>query len=91
MSDEDVRQLLGKLEAHADESRRQWGELWKVFNNRIAPALEQVNANKRDIDDMKPHVDDWRKWKNRGIGLLAASGLGGAGIVEAFKRLTGHG
>lgn len=51
----------------------------------------KVDALREDIKEMKPHIEDWKKTKQRGIGfgiagLFAGSGVGAtiAGIVAKF-------
>ena len=48
----------------------------------------KVDSMAEDIREIKPHIEDWKKTKQRGIGIGIASLFSGAG-VGAFLASIG--
>ena len=90
MQDENIERQLGVLLERTDTIGRNIKSLWDMMNEKIVPTISDVKDHGKRLDKIEPHVEDWKRTKQRGIGLLFASGVGGAGILEAIKRIIGH-
>jgi hypothetical protein len=85
-----ISQAIGSLQESARAAQRSHDAMWlelKQMRSELAPIV----ALKKDVDDMKPHVEDWRRTKQRGVGMLAAAGIGGGllgqGLSALFRKI----
>lgn len=93
-----ISKTLGALEAgNAEMLRRLAASDGETVRHRewITGRLEEIGKKlasaeqlRKDVDDMKPAVDDWRAMKQRGIGVIAAAGIAGGGIAVAIGMLA---
>jgi Protein of unknown function (DUF1515) len=85
-----ISQAIGGLQESAREAQRSHDAMWSELK-QMRGELVEVLALKRDVADMRPHVEDWRRTKQRGIGLLAMAGFGGGmlgqGVSTLLKKL----
>ena len=102
MSDiDEVSKLLGILTAQNDQSAQQMVSLMQKFDNmqqdvqdikQIAKeALDKAEQLEERLDeDIEPDVQDYKKLKQRGIGVLGIIGIGsgaaGAGLREVLSK-----
>jgi hypothetical protein len=81
-----ISQAIGCLQESARAAQRTHDAIWselKELRSELAPIV----ALKKDVDDMRPHVEDWRRTKQRGVGLLAAAGVGGGLLGQGLSAL----
>ncbi len=81
-----ISQAIGSLQESARAAQRSHDAMWLELK-QMRSELVQIFALKKDVDDMKPHVDDWRRTKQRGVGLLAAAGISGGVIGQGLSTL----
>jgi hypothetical protein len=85
-----ISQAIGGLQESARQAQYSHEALWAELK-ALRADLTGVLSLKRDINDMKPHVDDWRRTKQRGVGLLAAAGIAGGmlgqGLSTVLKKI----
>ena len=81
-----ISQAIGGLQESARAVQRSHDAMWLELK-QMRSELLQIFALKKDVDDMKPHVDDWRRTKQRGVGLLVAAGIGGGMLGQGFSAL----
>lgn len=83
---------IGELKAMAAEEAKQRRAVWKTLNGMSA-SLYALAARLPPLESkvmaMEPHVEDWKRTKQRGIGVLFAAGAAGAGLTELLRRLMG--
>lgn len=97
----DVYNRLGKLEASTDEVLRQMRALFvKIDAQRkdihevggiAKEAVRQATENRDKIrDEIKPTVDDYKKLKNQGMGVIVFVGLlasgAGVGLAKIYDK-----
>lgn len=100
MSDTPLHEIsaaIGRLQGLQEAAERRYGaDHQETTDHReemrdglaeIRNSLKPLLALKERVDRMEPAVDDWRATKQRGIGLIAAAGLGGGGIAAAIPAL----
>ncbi len=75
---------LGRLEAQGEESQRQRGRLFRMVADIKADAAghgPRLGALERaHKDDIKPVLDDYKRTKAKGLGLLFGLGLVAGGV-----------
>ena len=88
MSIDDVSKTLGELvssvQSLTNQTRDQWEKLEKI--EKHAAKWEGVAE---DVADMKPHVDDYKRLQQRGVGMFIILGLlfGGLGAGDVFEKV----
>ena len=94
MAIDDTSQMLGELISSVRTLNKSTNDIWEKLDE-IEKALVTVSANERAIAEMKPHVDEFRILKQRGLGVLGMIGLiassAGAGAVYLVEKLVGGG
>lgn len=88
MSIDQVSEKIGKLTASVEMLRSQTKEQWDDLGD-LKEALAELKEIKQEVAEMKPYVDDYRKLKQRGIGVLAIVGIMGSGFGAAAVWLMG--
>ena len=95
---DEISLTLGKLlQAQQDHAKKTEG-LFRVteeikegqaeVKGSVATLTAAHNALKKEIDDdIKPQVEDYKKNKQRGIGILAALGVGSGGVGAALASI----
>jgi hypothetical protein len=81
-----ISQAIGGLQESACAAQRSHDAMWLELK-QMRSELVQIFALKKDVDDMRPHVDDWRRTKQRGVGLLAAASIGGGLLGQGLSTL----
>ena len=78
-----ISQAIGGLQESARQAQRSHDAMWSELK-QMRGDLVEVLALKRDVAEMRPHVDDWRRTKQCGIGLLAMAGFGGGMLGQGL-------
>ena len=82
----EISRAIGSLQEAARAAQRSHEAIWLELKE-MRSELAVVVALKKDVDDMRPHVEDWRRTKQRGVGLLAAAGIGGGLLGQGVATL----
>ena len=94
MAIDDTSQMLGELISSVRTLNKSTNDIWEKLDE-MEKTLAKVSANERAIAEMKPHVDEFRILKQRGLGVLGMIGLiassAGAGAVYLMEKLMGGG
>ena len=61
----------------------------RQFGQELLALRHEHNALRHDVEEMTPHVADYRKMKQRGIGMLAAVAALAGGAGAAVARFIG--
>ena len=69
MAIDDTSQMLGELISSVRTLNKSTNDIWEKLDE-IEKALVTVSANEKAIAEMKPHVDEFRILKQRGLGVL---------------------
>ena len=85
---DDISEKIGELTTAVEMLRSQTEEQWDILKG-ISELTAKIDAVQEDVDEMKPYVDDYRKLKQRGIGVLGVVGLMGGGLGAIGAWLTG--
>ena len=85
---DDISEKIGELTIAVEMLRSQTKEQWDELKG-IPELTAKVEAVQEDVSAMKPYVDDYRKLKQRGIGVLGVVGLMGGGLGAIGAWLTG--
>ena len=90
----DIEILLGQLLAKAEEGERQRVKMFDMIGTHgveLAKMSACLKTTRDDVKAMKPHVENFKRLRNRGIGLLIgaaiAGGSSGAGITTWLNGL----
>lgn len=97
---DEVSRLLGVLTSQNEISGQQMATLVKKFDGVQAEmrdikeiareAVARAERLEERLDDIEPNVEDYKKLKQRGIGVLGLIGLGsgaaGAGLREVIGK-----
>ena len=90
MSIDDVSKTLGELVASVRTLTNQTSDQWEKLEE-IERHAARGEGVAEDVADMKPHVDDYKRLKQRGIGMFIILGLLfgglGAGVVYVFEKV----
>mgnify|MGYP003627752240 CR=1 FL=1 len=89
MNIDGVSKTLGELVASVQSLTNQTRDQWEKLDE-IEKHAAKWESLAEDVADMKPHVDDYKRLKQRGIGMFVILGLLfgglGAGIVYVFEK-----
>lgn len=104
MESGDLNRAIGELTADAAEARRQRDAMWGKLNEiskgvaelrgcMSVMSAQQVSLDAKIKSEIMPTIEDMKALKQRGIGVMVASGLLGggawAGITKVFDKFTG--
>lgn len=79
-----LRDDLRRYEEKSDRSRSKTHERIDDLVDRISKIEVALVGQKADIEEMKPTVEQVRKWRLMGMGALAVVGIGGAAMGVTF-------
>lgn len=96
-----IGKLEGVVEGRISAVEKQMGDSWesrrRIYDElgQIKRSLNDIPLIKRDIEqlqssienDIKPGVDDYKKLKARGWGVVAGAGLAGGGAVMGIQKV----
>lgn len=71
----------------AKNARRQVYQKLEEQGREIAGLKSDVAAVKTAVDEMRPHIDDWRTTKAKGLGILVGVALAGGGVATGLSKL----
>lgn len=84
------------MNGEIDPASEAIGEL-RAQNRAILETLRAIDSKlavvprlMERVEAMWPHVEDYRKLKQRGIGLLMAASIGGGGLWELVRSTWAH-
>lgn len=77
-----ISEAIGELRAEARSARESRKVVFEKLNE-LSALVHEMKALRVEVADMKPHVDDWRRTRNRAIGALIGVTLLGAGTGAA--------
>lgn len=83
---DEISRAIGALQADVGEGIRQ-REVMSEKLDKISEQLGGLTMIKADVEEMKPHVEDWKRTKQRGIGLLTLAGVGGGTIATGLSSI----
>lgn len=75
-----VSLMLGQLVAGQKETDRKLDAMFNKLDgmdDRVIKNEGVIATVRSDVESMKPHVEDYKNNKQRGLGLMAGIGLGG--------------
>lgn len=78
----EIQRTLGRIESRqeaADNERTGMHALLQAFDYK----LDCLPLLKDRMDKMEPHVEDWKRMKQRGIGIFGAVAVGG-GVIGSY-------
>jgi hypothetical protein len=81
-----ISRAIGALEAKVDEGARQRDLINRKLDAVLAGQAE-LRGLAGEVAALKPHVEDWKRVKQRGLGYLAGAGIGGAGLATGFHAV----
>ncbi|MEP3245111.1 MAG: DUF1515 family protein [Sneathiella sp.] len=92
MSDLDQISLeIGKLRADNDEAKSQRRDMSEKLE-KLNTAINLLVPMAKEIENIKPQINDYKKMKNRGIGILIgvalAAGSSGAILTKFLQSFT---
>lgn len=79
----EISNKLGSLQAEQISSRRDHERTLQKLDE-LAEQLAPLASLIKTVDEMKPHVEDWYKMKQRGLGILAVIGLMGGAVGSSL-------
>lgn len=79
-----LRDDLRRYEEKSDQNRSKTHSRIDELVDRIAKLETAITSHKDDIDEMKPTVDQVKRWRLMGMGALAVVGIGGAAMGVTF-------
>lgn len=96
-SERDIYMALGRLTEAAEANLRSR----EVLYARVEQAVQAITELRSDFNEMKsniktvcnkvqemnPPIEDWKRIKQRGVGLLLGAGIAGSGVTFAIKKL----
>lgn len=92
MDNWEISRILGNLQKGQEESERSRDRLFNLLTSqfdKIDVQLETLPMLKQTVEEIAPMARDWKATKNKAIGALAVTGiggfLGGAGLMTALK------
>lgn len=97
---DEISLTLGKLLNGQEEAVRKQEAIFRNIDE-IKGAMSEIKGSvatvtaghtalKVDVDEnVKPHIEDFKKTKQRGIGLMAGVGLGGGASGATIATLLG--
>jgi amino acid permease len=83
---DEVSKTLGELVAGVESLRNQTKDQWEDLEE-IKKLVGEVHEIREDVAAMKPHVEDYRRLKQRGLGVVALLGLMGTGVGVGLTKL----
>ena len=91
---DEISKLLGVLEGTSQETRHQLKVLFSHHEKQSA-ILQQISSNQSTIltrlDEMKPHVNDYKRFKRMVITVAAfvglGSGIGSTGLLDYLRSI----
>lgn len=93
-----VQFMLGQLVAGQKETARKIDAMFEKLDGmdeRVVKNEGALGVVKSDVDSMKPYIEDYKKNKQRGLGLMAGIGVGGggagAGVATLLSKWLGGG
>jgi len=96
-TDRDLYTAIGKLTEAAENNLRsrealhakvdQMANSIHVMQSEFNELKGSVNNVCSRVKEMHPSVEDWKRMKQRGIGLLLGAGAAGSGATIALKEL----
>jgi len=87
---DEMSRAIGALQAGMEIAREQHVKLDATLHD-MNDKLDLLMPVIKDVAEMKPHVDDYKRLKQRGIGILAGVGLVGGSLGSAITGwLKGH-
>lgn len=81
-----ISEAIGELRAEARSAREARKIVYEKLEELSALAHE-IKALRVEVADLKPHVDDWRKTRNRAVGALLGVTMLGVGSGAAASPL----
>ena len=85
-----ISQAIGALQA---DSRTAGDQRDKIFEKLdeigrvVAETAGQLPALTERLEKIEPHVEDYKRVKNRGIGIIGAAAFGAAALTQLAKAL----
>lgn len=85
---EQVSSAIGELRAEARNATDQRAMLGRKLDD-IAKKLEVLPALAEKVQDHETHIEDYKRLKQRGFGILAGVSLGSAGLSALISNFFG--
>lgn len=83
-----ISQAIGGLQEAAKQAQRNHEAVWGALS-KMREDLTPVLTLERRITAMEADVDDWRRIKQRGIGVLILAGLAGTALGAGIGNSIG--
>ncbi|WP_051321106.1 DUF1515 family protein [Rhizobium mesoamericanum] len=86
-----LRDAFRQSEIKADSSRAAVHQRMDQLVDRVGTLEGNVAAVKEDVSEMRPTVDDVKRWKLMGLGAIGVIGIGGMAMgvtfADAIRRI----
>ena len=90
----EIHGRLGGIERQINDSWEQRRRLYEEVGS-VKAAVSELPLIKREIEsiqktidkDIRPHIEDYRRLKNRGLGIVSAVGILGGAAGFGFDKL----
>lgn len=90
---ERIEEMMERSEDKSDESRSKMHKRVDELVDRVATVEGNFAKVQSDIKDMKPVVEDVKRWRLVGMGALSMIGIAGVALgvsfSDALKRIAG--
>lgn len=84
-----ISAAIGALQADARTARDEHTQTANTLKN-ITEKLDLLLPVVKDVAEMKPHIEDYKRLKQRGLGIIAGVGLTGGGFGAALTHWLGR-
>jgi chromosome segregation ATPase len=81
-----ISAAIGRLQEAQESAERQRARIFEQLA-RIAEQTSEIPGLANRIEAMEPHVEDYRRLKQRGIGVLGVIAVGGSLLGAWFREL----
>lgn len=92
MNGEPTDRILGRLLEGMESLQRDMGRMEEKQDQHMVEFREsrqQIASTITDVQAMKPHVEDYKRTKQRALGVVIGGSLGAGGVAGWLSRLFG--
>lgn len=92
MSEESTDRILGRLLASVETIQADVARIETKQDQHMAEfrdSRQQMAGTVADVQAMKPHVEDYKKTKQRALGIVIGGSVGAGGLAGWLAKLLG--